>query len=84
MYYVYLLQNKSKTKTYLGFSQDLKKRLKEHNSGRSLYTEGDEWNLVYYEAFLSELDARRREAKLKQNRNAKNCLFKRVENSLEM
>lgn len=34
MYYVYILLNEAETKTYTGVTDDVEKRLKEHNSGR--------------------------------------------------
>ncbi len=50
-------------------------------SGKSEYTSFGNWKLVYYEAYLSESDARKRERMLKQNGNSKRHLLKRVENS---
>jgi predicted GIY-YIG superfamily endonuclease len=39
MYYVYLIRSTSTPeKTYVGFTQDLKRRLADHNTGQSLYT----------------------------------------------
>jgi len=34
MYYVYILLNEAKTRTYTGIARDVEKRLKEHNAGR--------------------------------------------------
>jgi predicted GIY-YIG superfamily endonuclease len=42
-----------------------------------------EWKLVYYEAYCSESDARRRERKLKDHGNAIRELKKRIGDSLE-
>ncbi len=67
MYYVYVLQNELKTKTYVGYTSDLKRRLKEHNESNKGYTGRGKWGLIYYEAYLSEEDARERERKLKHN-----------------
>ncbi len=58
MYYVYLIRNRLSGKTYIGFTKDLKKRFKEHKSKNP--------ELIYYEAYKSEKDARTRELKLKQ------------------
>jgi len=66
MYYVYILKSKKLEKIYIGFTYDLKKRLIKHNSGYVLSTKPYvPWRLVYYEAFISNKDARREELFLK-------------------
>ncbi len=83
MHYMYVLQSESdNTRFYIGCTSDLRKRLKDHNSGRNSSTSGVHWQLVYYEAFVTLSAARKREYRLKSNRNAKNQLMKRVVNSL--
>ncbi len=58
MYYVYILYSETLDKKYIGSTDDLKKRLKEHNSGCSKFTKsGIPWMLLYYEAFISKYDA---------------------------
>ncbi len=56
MFYVYFLRSlKIQTKTYIGFTTNLKQRLETHNSGGSVYTKQDRpWKLVTYVAFDSE------------------------------
>lgn len=82
MYYVYVLkivsnnQSKDKRKLYIGSTDDLKRRLKEHQKKKWSFI------LVYYEAFLSEKDAREREKQLKHFGKAYQELKKRIENSL--
>ena len=53
MYYVYLLKSlKDPTKSYVGYTTDLKKRLEAHNSGGSIHTNADRpWKLIVYIAF---------------------------------
>ena len=53
MYYVYLLRSiNNPSKTYIGYTTNLKQRIDTHNSGGSLYTEQDRpWQLVIYLAF---------------------------------
>jgi len=69
MHYVYILQSEKNGKLYKGLTDDLKRRLKEHNSGNSTYTKSNgPWKLVYYEAFLSKRDARREELFLKSGK----------------
>jgi len=38
MYYVYVLLSLKDKKFYIGFTNDLKRRLKEHNSGNNIST----------------------------------------------
>ncbi|MBI5153446.1 MAG: GIY-YIG nuclease family protein [Parcubacteria group bacterium] len=65
MFYTYVLQNKNKT-LYTGSTNDLRKRFNEHNSKKSEYTKHrGPYKLIYYEACLSEEDARSREKYLK-------------------
>jgi len=62
MFYVYILQSLKDRKLYIGYSTDLRKRLKDHNSGGTKSTKTRRpFKLIYYEAHLSEKDARRRE-----------------------
>ncbi len=67
MFYVYCLQSKKYPKElYFGYTIDLKKRLLEHNSGRNISTKRYlPWKVIYYEACLSETEAKRREGYLK-------------------
>ena len=69
MYYVYILKSRKNNKLYKGFTSDLKRRFHEHNSGKSTFTKNNKpWDLVYYEAFLSEKDARIEEIFLKSGK----------------
>lgn len=81
MYYVYLLVSDDSC-TYIGFTGDLKRRIAEHDDGKSGYTSGRRWNLVYYEAYASKQDAMRREKRLKDGR-ARRQLRDRVSDSLQ-
>lgn len=65
MFYTYVLQNKN-GRLYTGFTSDLRKRFKEHNTRRSKYTkDAGPYELIYYEACVSAADARVREEYLK-------------------
>jgi putative endonuclease len=69
MYYVYILKSLRNSKLYKGFTNDLKRRIKEHNSGQSTFTSNNgPWKLIYYEAFISENDAKREEKFLKSGK----------------
>lgn len=68
-YYTYVLQSLKNKKLYIGYTNDLRKRFREHNSGKSAYTKQHyPYTLIYYEACLTEDDARSRESYLKSGR----------------
>jgi putative endonuclease len=56
MHYVYLLKSQSKPKQpYVGLTRDLRKRLKDHDEGRSPHTaKFRPWILIAYFAFAEE------------------------------
>ena len=82
MYYTYVLHGSSNPSFYIGHSADLKKRLKEHNSGHVSSTKrGIPWTLVYYEAFLNLSSAQERELKLKQRGRAWQELKRRIDSA---
>ena len=79
MFYVYLMNSIKHNKIYIGFTSNLKKRFIDHNEGETGWTKRYRpWELVYYEAFRSEEDARKREAGLKNYGNALRELKKRL------
>lgn len=83
MFYVYILKSKKDNRLYTGFSSDLRQRVAEHNRGKSSYTKNFRpWKLVYYESFLSEKDAKRREKNLKLIPNSGTQLRKRIQESI--
>jgi len=60
MYYLYLLKSKKDKRLYIGFTNNLKRRLKQHNRGEVISTKGRRpLELVYYEAYSSKKDAMR-------------------------
>ncbi|MFH1226225.1 MAG: GIY-YIG nuclease family protein [bacterium] len=66
MYYVYLIRSLSDKKFYLGFTDDLRRRFKEHNLGLSQATRYRRpFELVYYEAHQNKKDVLARERFLK-------------------
>ncbi|MFC1727602.1 GIY-YIG nuclease family protein [Patescibacteria group bacterium] len=68
-YYVYVLHNSQKNFIYIGYSENLKQRFEEHNSGKSKSTKHYiPLKLIFYEAYLTKSDAKRREKYLKSNR----------------
>jgi putative endonuclease len=66
MFFVYVLLSLKDKKLYTGFSEDIKKRLTDHNAGRNTSTKSRRpFELIYYEAHLSKEDALRREVYFK-------------------
>lgn len=65
-FYTYVLRSLKDGNLYIGWSDDLKRRLSSHNKGRVDATKGRlPFDLVYYEACLSKKKAVRREKSLK-------------------
>ena len=73
-YYVYMLISKGdKPVTYIGYTNNLKKRIKLHNSGKGAkFTRGRKWKLIYKEKFTSKNKAILREYYIKKNRTLRN------------
>jgi len=66
MYYVYVLHSQADKGLYIGFSEDLTRRMCFHSQGRSASTSHRRpLRLVYYEAYASRSDAVGRERFLK-------------------
>jgi|LauGreDrversion4_2_1035121.scaffolds.fasta_scaffold55503_2 putative endonuclease len=77
MFYMYVI--KSEEDYYVGSTNDLKRRMSEHNSNKGgLTTQGRLWELVYYEAYKTEKAVRVREKELKHNRRVKQFLLDRI------
>ena len=75
-YYVYMLISKSnKPVSYIGYTSNLKKRIKLHNLGKGAkFTRGRKWKLIYKEKFRSKSKAISREYYIKKNRTLRNKL----------
>jgi len=83
MYYNYVLKSKKDGKRYIGFTNDLKKRLIEHNKGLNKSTKNrGPFEIIYYEACLNKKDALERESYLK-TMWGNNYLNKRLFNSIK-
>ena len=82
-YYVYLLITKIKNRTisYVGYTNDLKKRIKLHNTNKGAkFTKGKKWRLVYYKKYESKISAMKEEYKLKKNYKLRKKIKKRILN----
>lgn len=83
MYYVYILRSKKDNNLYYGYTNDLRRRLLEHNSGKNRSTKSRvPFELRYYEAYFNEEEARSREYSLKKNGRALAQLKLRLPKSL--
>lgn len=66
MYYVYVLKSLKDSNGYIGSTDNLRRRFAEHQKGQVPSTKPRRpFELVYYEAYKNELDARLRESSLK-------------------
>ena len=82
MYYVYLLQLKNNT-VYTGRTDDLKRRVLEHNQGKVSSTRNKLPMIVlYYEAYCNKQDAINRERYLKTG-DGRRTIRKQLQFALE-
>jgi putative endonuclease len=83
MFFVYILKSKTDKKLYVGCTNDLRKRLKEHNLGLVESTKSRKpFYLIYYEAYISKEDAFTREHNLKLRAKALRQLQNRIKGCL--
>ena len=75
-FFVYMLKSISKKPvTYVGYTNNLQKRIALHNSGKGAkFTRGRKWMLIYKERYKSKKDAISREYYIKNNRTLRNKL----------
>ena len=69
-YVVYLIiaSAKNKTISYVGYTNNIDKRLKLHNSGKGAkFTKGKKWKLIYSQNYKTKNRAMQEEYKLKKN-----------------
>jgi len=70
---MYILKNRRTGRPYIGYTEDLKRRLAEHKK------DDNDTGLIYYEAYIYEEQARMRERKLKLYGSAWRGLKKRLD-----
>ena len=73
-YFVYMLKSLGKDPvTYVGYTNDLKKRINLHNNSKGAkFTRGRKWKLIYKEKLNSKKEAISREYYIKKNRVLRN------------
>ena len=73
-YFVYMLKSLGKESvTYVGYTNDLKKRINLHNNNKGAkFTRGRKWKLIYKEKHSSKKEAISREYYIKNNRTFRN------------
>lgn len=85
MYALYILKSLKDNNLYIGSTNNLKRRLTEHNQGKVFSTKSRKpFELVYCELYQSEDDARSREHSLKLNGRALGQLKKRITKSIKL
>ena len=74
-FFVYLIVSKSSNNliSYVGYTNNLKKRISNHNSSKGAkFTRGRKWILAYSKGYLSKSVAMKEEYKLKKNIKLRN------------
>ncbi len=62
MYFIYILQSLKDSRTYVGYSDNVERRLAEHNSGRAKATKNRRpFKLLFTEEFETSAEAKKRE-----------------------
>jgi putative endonuclease len=69
MYYIYVMRSQSTGRLYIGHTDNIQRRLIEHNSGMSKSTKGrGPWELIYQEEYTTRGEAMKREYFLKSGK----------------
>lgn len=75
----YILINEARNKTYVGHTNDLERRLRDHNTGKTVFSKRyAPWSIIYQEQFEALTDSLNREKYLKSvsgRRWIKNNIF---------
>jgi len=83
MYYVYILQSKKDGNYYIGYSEDLRRRMSEHSLGKVESTKHRHpLKLLCYEAYNTKSEASRREKFLKSSDGKKDLNRRLIESKI--
>ena len=84
-FFVYLLINinKNRATSYVGYTNDLVKRLALHNKSKGAkFTKGRKWTLIYKKCYKTKSLAMKNEYMLKKNQKKRNLIKKKfIENN---
>ena len=85
-YFVYMLKSLGKDPvTYVGYTNDLKKRINLHNNNKGAkFTRGRKWELIYKEKHSSKKEAISREYYIKNNRKLRNKIKNEYFNTIAL
>ena len=85
-YFVYMLKSLGKESiTYVGYTNDLKKRINLHNNNKGAkFTRGRKWKLIYKEKHSSKKEAISREYYIKNNRTLRNKIKNEYFNTITL
>ena len=81
-YFVYMIRtvNSHYKKTYVGYTNNLKLRLKKHNTNKGAKsTKGYNWELIFNKKFENRSKAMKYEYKLKKDRNMRLSIIKTLD-----
>ena len=76
-HFVYLLVSfhKKRIISYVGYTNDINKRLKLHNSSKGAkFTRGRKWKIIYKKGYNTKSEAMKNEHKLKKNKKKREKL----------
>ena len=83
-HYIYLIVSRSSGKliSYVGYTNNLKKRIINHNSSKGAkFTRGRKWKLAYSKSYISKSVAMREEYQLKKNIKLRNKIKSKFNNN---
>ncbi|NCA93937.1 MAG: GIY-YIG nuclease family protein [Sphingobacteriia bacterium] len=84
MHYLYILKSLKDCKLYIGYTNSIADRIREHNNGKVLSTKAKRpLVIVYCEVYRTEKEARERECKLKQFGRVYSQLVRRIRRSID-
>ena len=81
MFTLYILYSEKLDRYYVGFTNDIHRRLCEHNRIKGKFTDiGIPWKVVYTEQYISKTEAKKRETFIKRKKS-KHYILELIKNS---